>query len=1072
MSVFYAKHSANSKNKYRLSLVWGILMVLLLPVLSWGQNANGNYRTRVASGNWSTASSWQIRSGGTWATATTVPGSSDVVSIQSGHTISVDVDSEVGDVHIQTSAVIACGTRVLSVYGKIRAYTGIAVVGSGDASYTSSTSPTVGMITCGSGGRLKFVGNTRNLTNSGEWGTTGLTTSAVIEFALTDGQIGTLGTGFKALSMIFTSGTISTAFRIAPDGVSTGTGTLVMNGGTLISSQTGTGSGCVISRTNGTACASFTMNSGSTLRLTGASPTIDAASITLNGTIEYTGTNQTFLTTGGGTSAAAASAFQTLNNVTLGTSGTKTTVASSAVTINGKLSMQGSAALALGTSGTLAYGASSTLEYASSTANQTTTSVEWLASGAAPNVTINNTFGGTGVTLHAARTVAGVLTVTSGTFNTGGFDLTLDASTGSAVIDAAGVLNISGGTTDFNGRSVTFKSTASGTGYLANVAGTLNDATNVTVERFISAASNQAYRLLTPGVTTSTSIRANWQENTNNTATDYVSNSNPNPGYGTHITGSADGSNGFDATTNGNLAGAKSLYTYTPGNPGSWTAVANTNSNTLSATTGYLLYVRGSRNVNLTQTNAQNITNGTHGNTTLRATGTLQTGTINIPTSIADNFVLVANPYAAPLRWDATTGAYSLANNSTNFENYVTIWDPNQAGRGGYVTVTAAGVVAPSAALTQNLQTGQAFFVKVKTGVVGTPDFIVQESHKATSNSLDAFRVGAQQELLRAGLFFTHTDNSRRQADGVVTVYDNNYSAAFDGNDAMQIANWDEDVAIVSNNKELSIESRPLADNGDTIFFNMARLREMNYEWEFVAENFNAPGLTAYVQDAFTNTETAISLSGTTVVPFTVTSNAASKAANRFRVVYRTSGVLPVTLTNVKAFQQNNGITVAWNTQSESGMQQYEVEKSANGTSFSKVNTTPAKAGTSNSYNYFDATPINGANYYRIKAISLNGDVKYSTIVVVRLGDKGTTLSVYPNPVKGNTISIALNGLNKGNYTLSVFNQLGQQVLNRVVAHNGGNATQTIDLGKLSAGLYELRLSNGETVLTEKLIKE
>jgi hypothetical protein len=668
-------------------------------------------------------------------------------------------------------------------------------------------------------------------------------------------------------------------------------------------------------------------------------------------------------------------------------------------------------------------------------------------------------------------TVDAALSVTSGTLTTGANNLTLNASTGSAVIEAAGALNISGGTTDFNGRSVTFKSTASGTGYLANVAGTLNDATNVTVERYISAASNQAYRLLTPGVTTSTSIRANWQENTNNTEIDYTSNSNPNPGYGTHITGSADGSNGFDATTGGNAASAKSLYTYTPGNPGSWTAVANTNVNTLSATTGYLLYVRGSRFVNLTVNNAQNITNGTHGNTTLRATGTLQTGTINIPTSTANNFVLVANPYAAPLRWDATTGVYSLANNSTNFENYVTIWDPNQSTRGAYVTINSTGTVS-AGALTQNLQTGQAFFVKVKSDAVGTPNFTLQESHKATSNSLDAFRLGTQQELLRAGLFFTHTDNTRRQADGVVTVYDNNYSAAFDGDDAMQIANWDEDVAIVSNNKELSIESRPLADNGDTIFFNMARLREINYEWEFVAENFNAPGLTAYVQDAFTNTETAISLSGTTVVPFTVTSNAASKAANRFRVVYRTSGVLPVTLTSVKAFQQNNGITVAWNTQSESGMQQYEVEKSANGTSFSKVNTTPAKSGTSNSYNYFDATPINGANYYRIKAISLNGDVKYSTIVVVRLGDKGTTLSVYPNPVKGNTVSIALNGLNKGNYTLSVFNQLGQQVLNRVVAHNGGNATQTIDLGKLSAGLYELRLSNGETVLTEKLIKE
>jgi hypothetical protein len=673
--------------------------------------------------------------------------------------------------------------------------------------------------------------------------------------------------------------------------------------------------------------------------------------------------------------------------------------------------------------------------------------------------TSNLTIGGAAGTLSftsGARTLQN-LVIGTGSNASMSLGSALDiAPNGSITFNASGTKTLT-----TTGQTLTLKSTSAGTALIGNTNGATITG-NVTVERFISAATNtnRAYRLLTPGVTTSTTIKANWQEGVNNTAQDFGSNINPNSGFGTHITGSTNGSNGFDATLNA----SPSMFTYTPGNPGSWTAISNTDVNTLDAKTGYLLFIRGDRGINLSQTVAAQGSS----NTVLRATGTVLTGNQTFTVSgTNNNFSLITNPYPSPISW---TSVINDADNTGKFAIQYTLWDPNISTRGGYVTVTNGGLNTGGGNATVNIQSGQAFFVRNTDGL--TTSFSIKESHKSTTNNIDVFRIGAQQEMLRAGLFFTHTDNTRRQADGVVTVYDNNYSAAFDGNDAMQIANWDEDIAIISNSKELSIESRPLADNGDTIFFNMARLREINYEWEFTAENFNAPGLTAYVQDAFTNTETAISLSGTTVVPFTVTSNAASKAANRFRVVYRTSGVLPVTLTSVKAFQQNNGITVAWNTQTESGMEQYEVEKSANGTSFSKVNTTPAKAGTSNSYNYFDATPINGANYYRIKAISLNGDVKYSSVVVVRLGDKGTTLSVYPNPVKGNTISVSLNGLTKGNYTLSVFNQLGQQVLNRVISHNGGVATQTIDLGKLSAGLYELRLSNGETVLTEKLIKE
>jgi hypothetical protein len=182
--------------------------------------------------------------------------------------------------------------------------------------------------------------------------------------------------------------------------------------------------------------------------------------------------------------------------------------------------------------------------------------------------------------------------------------------------------------------------------------------------------------------------------------------------------------------------------------------------------------------------------------------------------------------------------------------------------------------------------------------------------------------------------------------------------------------------------------------------------------------------------------------------------------------------VLPVTLTSVKAYQQNVGIAVEWNTQSESGMLQYEVEKSANGTNFSKINTTASKSGTSNTYNFFDQSPISGANYYRIKTISLNGEVEYSKIVVVKLNSKGASLEVYPNPLKGNSVQLQLSNWEKGNYSVTLFNQFGQQVLNRTINHIDGSIKQTVTLGTLAAGVYELRLSNGTTVITQKLIKE
>ncbi len=81
-------------------------------------------------------------------------------------------------------------------------------------------------------------------------------------------------------------------------------------------------------------------------------------------------------------------------------------------------------------------------------------------------------------------------------------------------------------------------------------------------------------------------------------------------------------------------------------------------------------------------------------------------------------------------------------------------------------------------------------------------------------------------------------------------------------------------------------------------------------------------------------------------------------------------------------------------------------------------------------------------------------------------------LTVYPNPVRGNSIVLQMNNLQKGNYNITLSNKIGQAIITKVIAHGGGSATQTIEPGKvLAEGVYQLRLTGGGINITRQVIK-
>lgn len=127
------------------------------------------------------------------------------------------------------------------------------------------------------------------------------------------------------------------------------------------------------------------------------------------------------------------------NNLYLSGSGIKTLGGN--ITVNGTLSLRGTASLNLGTF-TLTYGPSAILQYGApgQTSAQTTADAEFPAANGPANVSIYN---GGGVTLHADRTIPGTLTLSSGQFDNNGSadDKVLTMGNGSTIRRALGTLS-------------------------------------------------------------------------------------------------------------------------------------------------------------------------------------------------------------------------------------------------------------------------------------------------------------------------------------------------------------------------------------------------------------------------------------------------------------------------------------------------------------------------------------------------------------------------------------------------------------------------------------------------------
>ena len=632
-----------------------------------------------------------------------------------------------------------------------------------------------------------------------------------------------------------------------------------------------------------------------------------------------------------------------------------------------------------------------------------------------------------------------------------------------SVVGVRNVLAVTGGNlyTDSN---LTLKSDATLTARVDEVPATSRIIGKAHVERYIP--SRRAWRLMTAPVTNSNTIYNTWQNRGVYSAATGTLVTGPNP---TGATG-----NGLDVSYQNNVslklwnAATQAFINVTN------THVAISPRNTgNSDNTGYFVFVRGDRDPKNTFVPNTNIT-------TLTSIGVLQTGTQKFSTStVANGYTLIGNPYASPIDFDKVS--------RTNLVKRFYVWDPKINDLGGYVMMDDLnndGTYVKSisvSAQTKDLQSSQAFFVETRE--TGDAQIIFNESSKSGNNNNLVSRpltpntpAGVGVGEIRTNLYLLQTDNKNILADGVIAEFDNIYGLKVDRDDAIKFGNINENLAILRSASSLVAERRPALGILDTIFFKMTKMVQRNYQFEFVADGLAQTGLTGILEDSYLNTKTPVNLSGTTKVNFTVNANAASIASNRFRIVFASMGTLPVTIRSIVAYEKNKNISVDWKVENEINILKYDVEKSTNGTVFSKVYTVNV-SGTNNTYNnysWLDLNAISGNNFYRIKIYDRSGQTRYSTIVKVTMGNKHAGFTIFPNPITGNVINLQMNNQPAGTFELRLTNNLGQTLYTNNVINSGSNTTHSLNTGsKLPTGIYQLEIIGQDNQHnTQKVIVE
>jgi len=537
-----------------------------------------------------------------------------------------------------------------------------------------------------------------------------------------------------------------------------------------------------------------------------------------------------------------------------------------------------------------------------------------------------------------------------------------------------------------------------------------------------------------------------------------------------HITGVGGTGSGFDA---GNGLNRPSVFMYNePVNDNlatiadrqkGYVGISNV-SNTIATGRGFLALVRGPRATQVLPFNSTSIPDPT----TIDYIGTANRGNINCFASFTnqgaagtptfyeqfDGFNLVGNPYPSQINPGPimlsnpnllkTTQTYNMQTGNYEFWNYTT------------------GIGSSNAQPT--IASGQGFLIQA----LSTTNLSLTESSKTLNTTYgNYFRSASIPNLLRVKMILDVANS-----DETIVVFQSGAHKYYEPfNDAMKFFGSSVNLTTRStDNLHLAINMYPETVITDTIPMPISSSVQTNHKFVFSGLESFDPTVNLYLLDNFLNTNTAIG--NNYEHTFLITADPNSQGLNRFKLIFDTQGALPVNLSSFDGRKKEMTSLLTWKAASISGKPVFEIERSLDGKSFTKIGEVKSNSGFV--YSFTDLKPELAINYYRLRILDNNGKAENSKTIALDFSDGATkmAISVFPNPFTDN-ITLKLKGVAQERYAMNIIDGFGRK-LKSTLAFPMNNEIN-VSLSDLSAGMYTLELrdtTNGELIAKEKIVKQ
>ncbi|HYE54883.1 MAG TPA: T9SS type A sorting domain-containing protein, partial [Chitinophagaceae bacterium] len=174
---------------------------------------------------------------------------------------------------------------------------------------------------------------------------------------------------------------------------------------------------------------------------------------------------------------------------------------------------------------------------------------------------------------------------------------------------------------------------------------------------------------------------------------------------------------------------------------------------------------------------------------------------------------------------------------------------------------------------------------------------------------------------------------------------------------------------------------------------------------------------------------------------------------------------LPVKLTSFDAAKEGSAVKLQWNTEEESNVANYEIQRSTDGINFSTISNVAAS--NKKTYGFTDAQPLSDNSYYRLRIVDTDGSVKLSHIVSVK-SKAGMTIKLTPNPVRG--IMVMQHPKADANSVVQVMSAEGRIVKQVQVPAN--SVITNVDMTGFRNGTYYVSFSSAGQKYSATIVKQ